>query len=364
MAVLSFTCLLRVGEEAPIRRGGSCARALGFHTVKFHTSSAGSGEATAGRGYDGWNREGSTLAVQLAHFCLEGAADLQMVMAISLSGCASAHAQWHGWRRGASAALSWLGLPMIWLVGGDRWMSELVAAHYGDARDDFIVAYKVELPWPSAQGGMEWEWRLVSLKDMFPGELLAHCVRVKDVGREEVLGGWRDAEAAAESSADRGRREDGGGGGGDSQPTGGGGPGRRGEIPVRSGDASVLDVPLAFAAVQGPLGSECAGGRREREDVIDVDAEPPPPPAHRQAPRPSVGSGSRHTGRVQSRRSWERGRQQDRSGLWVRPSSSFPPSRQWVRGLGSACGVVSGMRGCVTSVQAGLRPRWVRCSCA
>ena len=44
-----------------------------------------------------------------------------------------------------------------------------MAAHYGDARDDFIVTDNVELPWPSARGGMEWEWRVVSLKDMFPG---------------------------------------------------------------------------------------------------------------------------------------------------------------------------------------------------
>ena len=75
-------------------------------------------------------------------------------------------------------------------------MSESWAAHYGDAPDDFIVADNVELPWPSERGGMEWEWRVVSLKDMFPGELLALCVRQKDVGPEEVLGGWRDAEAA------------------------------------------------------------------------------------------------------------------------------------------------------------------------
>ena len=34
MAVLSFTCLLRVGEAAPIRHGGSRSRGLGFHTVK------------------------------------------------------------------------------------------------------------------------------------------------------------------------------------------------------------------------------------------------------------------------------------------------------------------------------------------
>ena len=34
MAVLSFTCLLRVCEAAPIRRGGSHGRGLGYHTVK------------------------------------------------------------------------------------------------------------------------------------------------------------------------------------------------------------------------------------------------------------------------------------------------------------------------------------------
>ena len=83
-------------------------------------------------------------------------------------------------------------------------------------------ADNVELPWPSARGGMEWEWRVVSLKDMFPGQLLALSVREKDVGPEAVLGEWRDAEAATESNADRRRRDDGGGGRGDSQPAGGG----------------------------------------------------------------------------------------------------------------------------------------------
>ena len=53
-------------------------------------------------------------------------------------------------------------------------------------------------------GGMEWEWRVVSLKDILPGDLPALCVREKDVGPEEDLGGWRDAETPAESSAQRG----------------------------------------------------------------------------------------------------------------------------------------------------------------
>ena len=45
-------------------------------------------------------------------------------------------------------------------------MSESVAAHYGDAVDDFFVADHVELPWPNARGSMERECRVVSLRDM------------------------------------------------------------------------------------------------------------------------------------------------------------------------------------------------------
>ena len=41
---------------------------------------------------------------------------------------------------------------------------------------------------PVPGGGMEWEWRVVSLKHIFPGELLALCVRGRDVGPEEELG--------------------------------------------------------------------------------------------------------------------------------------------------------------------------------
>ena len=111
MAVLSFTCLLWVGEAAPIRRAGSRARALGFHTVKCDPPFVRWKLGSYGRSWVRWlDREGCTSAVPLAHFCPQGAAYLQMVMATALSGCASAHARWHAWRRGRSAALrySWV----------------------------------------------------------------------------------------------------------------------------------------------------------------------------------------------------------------------------------------------------------------
>ena len=240
-------------------------------------------------------------------------------------------------------------------------MFESVAAHYGDAQDDFVDADNVQLPWPSAWGGMQWGWRVVSLKDTFPGELLALCVREKDVGPQEVLGEWREAETPADSSADRGRRAEGGGARGQPACRGGGGeagPEKIGEIPVRSGDARGPDVPQAFAAVQGRPGSERAGGRREREDVIDVDAEPPPPPLGRHLFHPSPPDRGAPDGCRVGLGKEEAGGTSQACGCGC-PSGSFPLSRRWVGGLGSACGAVSGMRGCVTCVRACLEPRRV-----
>ena len=103
------------------------------------------------------------------------------------------------------AAPCWLGLPVQWLTWWGRWMCESVATHYSDTPDDFVVADNVELPWPGAQAGMEWEWRVVSLKEIFPGELLALRVQDKDVGPEEDLGGWRGEDADTESRSARGQ---------------------------------------------------------------------------------------------------------------------------------------------------------------
>ena len=54
IAVLSFTCLLRVGEAAPIRRGAPAEGAWGFTPSSVtNTSSEGSRGATVGHGCDG-----------------------------------------------------------------------------------------------------------------------------------------------------------------------------------------------------------------------------------------------------------------------------------------------------------------------
>ena len=117
MALLSFTRLLRVGEAAPIKRGGSRIRGMGFHTVNGDPHFI---RRRLGRYARAWLRwldcEGSTSAIPLAQVCPQGSAYLQMVMAIALSGCENAHERWHAWRRGGSAALRWLGLPVRWLA--------------------------------------------------------------------------------------------------------------------------------------------------------------------------------------------------------------------------------------------------------
>ena len=80
---------------------------------------------------------------------------------------------------GGSAALRWLGLSVRWLAWWGRWMSESVAAHYGDAPDAFELAYNEELLWPGTQRDMQWEWRVVSI---FPGELRPYVCRIKTWG--------------------------------------------------------------------------------------------------------------------------------------------------------------------------------------
>ena len=141
-----------------------------------------------GRAWLRWlDVEGATSLVPLAHFCPQGSAYLQMVMLAAFSGCASAHARWHVRQRGGSAALCWLGLPVRWLAWSGPWLCQSVAGHYGDAMEDFVVAYNGELPWPSARGGMEWEWRVVSLQDIFSEELLALRMPHRDFGPEGEL---------------------------------------------------------------------------------------------------------------------------------------------------------------------------------
>ena len=89
------------------------------------------------------------------------------------------------------------------LVGVARLLARLVrplailAAHYGDAPNDFVLADNVELPWPSARGRMEWECRVVSLRYIFPEHLLALCVPDRELGAEEDLGAWPDGEGGA-----------------------------------------------------------------------------------------------------------------------------------------------------------------------
>ena len=130
-------------------------------------------------------------------------------------------------------------------------MSESVAPDYGDAPNEFVVADNVELPWPSAQGDMAWEWRVVSLNDMFTGDLPALCVGERDMGPEEDLGGRRGADADARqttvNAGTGGSKEmaslPGRGGGGGSES------GR--ESPAGGGGVRVPNVPLAFATVEG-----------------------------------------------------------------------------------------------------------------
>ena len=230
------------------------------------------------------------------------------------------------------AARCWSGLLVRWLSWWGRWMCE-------NAPDDFVVADNVELPCPGTQGGMQWEWRVVSLKDIFPGELLALCVQDKDVGPEEDLGGWRGGDTNTESRAGHDHRGDKPEHGGN-QPVGRGGGERCAEPPAAGGSARIPSAPLAFAVVEGCLGSERGGEHQGGEEVIDVNAKPPPPvSSHLFYPTPPHRGTEDGCGRVCFGK--EEGSRPSKACGCGCPSSSFPPGRRWVRGPRNAYGAVS-----------------------
>ena len=171
-----------------------------------------------------------------------------------------------------------------------------------------------------------------------PGEASGPlCARKGCGSRRSPGGGWRDAEATAESRADRSRRDEGGGGGGKETANLPGGVTLREmeRVPTEAGTRGSRMPLWPSRPCRGDRGpSVLADVGREKTSSTSMLSPP-----HRQAPPLSVGSGSRHTGRVRSRWSWERGKQQDRPGLWggggVRlPERQFPAESavgRWAR---------------------------------
>ena len=120
-----------------------------------------------------------------------------------------------------------------------------------------------------------------------PGGLLALCMREKDVGPQEVLGGWRDAEATTESRADRSRRDDrGGGGGATRQPT----CLREMErVPTEAGTRGSRMSLWPSRPCRGDRGpSVVAGVGREKTSSTPMLSPPPPPPIGRHLLYPSA----------------------------------------------------------------------------
>ena len=144
MAAISFTCLLRVGEASPLRRGGSRAKGLLFITVKNDPRLVVRALGAWPRAWLKWlDKEGWTGAAYTALICPQGAHYHQEILAWSLQGAEAESVQWNAWRRGGAAAVRWLGLSVPHLAWWGRRLSESVTAEYGDAPNDFSVADNV-----------------------------------------------------------------------------------------------------------------------------------------------------------------------------------------------------------------------------
>ena len=200
------------------------------------------------------------------------------------------------------------------------------------------MADNVELPWPSAQGGMEWEWRVVSLGDVFPEEILASCVPDKDLGPEEELGGLLNGEEAPRLWQVLSRAE--------AVPCDGEtSPGgdvvrheeRRGWLPVGARASKVPSWPLPLLrGARGVSGEEEVGG--EETSSTSMRNSPPPFSYHLINPKTTHCNPQDECGGICFAQA-EGGRASEGCG-WGCPSGNFQPSRQWVGGFGIPAEVV------------------------
>ena len=161
---------------------------------------------------------------------------------------------------GVSAALRWMGLPIKWLAWWGRWLSETVAVHYADAPDDFVVTSEAVLPWPSDDPTGEFVWRAVSLRDVFPREVLELCAPDADdpPNGEMMEMGRRGVGVDRAQGSPR------------VLPL-------RGLLGGRTGLAHETRGPLRpLRLLRGAQVTGAGRGEMGGEEVIDVDADPPP----------------------------------------------------------------------------------------
>ena len=150
LAVLSFTCLWRVGEASGVRRRGMEDEAVWFRCNKNGDKVVQRELGPYSAKWARWLRDyGSTGRRRSPIMCPSGAPWLESFLEYGFRGTEFANHRWHCWKRGGAALQKYLALPGKIRQWWGRWRSCRVAEDYAQPPEEYKIWTSIKLPRPA-----------------------------------------------------------------------------------------------------------------------------------------------------------------------------------------------------------------------
>ena len=171
LAVLSFTCLLRVGKAAGVRRRGIEDEAIWFRCNKNGDKVVQRELGPYSAKWARWLRDyGSTGRRRSPIMCPSGSPWLESFLEYGFRRTEYASHRWHCWKRGGGALQKYLALPAEIRQWWGRWRSRSVPKHYAQPPEEYKIWTSIKLPWP--EGPSKFVKRTTRGQDFWPTALL------------------------------------------------------------------------------------------------------------------------------------------------------------------------------------------------
>ena len=170
LAVLSFTCLWRVGEAAGVRRRGIEDEAIWFRCNKNGDKVVQRELGPYSAKWARWLRDyGSTGRRRSPIMCPSGSPWLESFLEFGFRGTEYANHRWHCWKRGGAALQKYLALPAEIRQWWGRWKSRRVAEDYAQPPEEYKIWTSIRLPWP--EGPSKFVKRTARRHDFWPAAI-------------------------------------------------------------------------------------------------------------------------------------------------------------------------------------------------
>ena len=167
LAVLSFTCLWRVGEAFGVRRRGIEGEAVWFRCNKNGDKVVQREVGPYSAKWARWLRDyGSTGRRRSPIMRPSGAPWLESFLEYGFRGTEFASNRWHCWKRGGAALQKYLTEIRQWW---GRWRSSRVAEDYAQPPEEYKIWTSIKLPWP--EGPSKFVKRTTRGHDFWPTAL-------------------------------------------------------------------------------------------------------------------------------------------------------------------------------------------------